>query len=90
MVTEKPRHRKRPITEIGRTVPANLKFGIIVSVAVIWSQFFRSLLGDFFTFLGISGQVLADFFTAIIATVLAYLVLLSYRKIRFRLRKIKV
>jgi hypothetical protein len=40
--------------------------------------------------MGISGHIIADFLIAIIVTLVGYLVLLSYRKIRFRLKKIKV
>jgi hypothetical protein len=90
MTTKEVHHRKRPITEIGRTVPANFKFGMIVAIAVFWAQFLRSLLDTMFSFLGISAPILADLFTAIIATILVYLVLLTYRKIQFRLKKIKV
>ena len=90
MVVKEVNHRKRPITDIGRTVPANFKFGVIVAVAIFWSQILRSLLDTLFSFLGVSAALLADLFTAIIATFLAYLVLLSYRKIQFRLKKIKV
>jgi hypothetical protein len=90
MVNKEVRHRKHPITEIGRTVPANFKFGIIVAIVVIWVQFFRLLLEKILSFMGITGQIVADFLIAVIVTFLGYLVLLSYRKIRFRMKKIKI
>jgi hypothetical protein len=83
-------HRKHPITEIGRTVPANFKFGIIVAIAVLWSQFLKSLLDALFSFLGLSGEMVSSLLTAAIASILGYIVLVSYWKIRFRLKKIKV
>jgi hypothetical protein len=90
MVNKEVHHRKRPITEIGRTVPANFKFGIIVAIAVIWVQFFRLLVEKILSFMGVSGQILADFLVAVIVTFFGYIILLSYRKIRFRIKKIKV
>jgi hypothetical protein len=90
MTTEKINHRKKRLTDIGRTVPSNLKFGIIVTVAIFWSQFLRSSFDQLFSFLGVTGVLLADFLIAVIATIAGYLILLSYRKIRFRLKKIKV
>ena len=83
-------HKKRPITEVDSTVPANFKFGIIVAIAIFWAQFIRSLLESLFSFMGISGQIVADLFTAVLATLLGYIVLLSYRKIRTWLEKVKL
>jgi hypothetical protein len=83
-------HRKRPITEIGRVVPANLKFGIIVAIAVLWAQFFKALIDALFSFLGVNGVILSSFLIAVVASLVGYLMLLYYRKIRLRLKKIKV
>ena len=83
-------HHKRSLIDVGNTVPSNLKFGIIVAVVIFWSQFIRTLMESVFSFLGVSGPILADFIIAVAVTILGYLVLLSYRKIRFRLKKIKV
>ncbi len=88
MAIKENHSKKSPVTEIGKTVPSNLKFGIIVSIAVIWVQFFRLLLESLLSFMGISGDIIAGFLIAAIVTVLGYLVLLSYRKILFRIKKI--
>lgn len=82
--------RKRPITEIGQVVPGNFKFGLIVAVALFWADFVRSALNGIFSLLGINIPIVTDFILAIVATALAYLVLMSYRKIRSRLRRIRV
>lgn len=81
----------KPIIEVGETVPGNLKFGIIVAVALFWAEFFRALLEDLFK--GVLAPypiATADFFTAILASVLGYAILLFYRKITWRLKKVKV
>jgi hypothetical protein len=83
-------HRKRPITEIGRTVPGNFKFGIIVTIAVLWAQFLKALLDTLLSFMGVSGPILSNFLIAGLVSVAGYLMLMDYRKIRFRLKKIKV
>jgi hypothetical protein len=90
MVTKKVHQRKYPITEIGRTVPGNLKFGVIVAVAILWAQFLRSILEYIFSLFTFSAPILADFLVAVIVTLLGFLILLDYRKIWAKLRKVKV
>jgi ABC-type sulfate transport system permease subunit len=82
--------RKHPITDIGRQVPSNLKFGIIVAIAILWAQFLGALLNGLFSILNISTPILTDLIIALVASAVGYLVLLSYRKIRIRLRRVKV
>jgi hypothetical protein len=82
--------RKHPITEIGREVPGNLKFGIIVAVAILWAQFLGALLNGLFSIMHISTPILTDLIIALVASAIGYLVLLSYRKIKARLSKVKV
>ena len=91
MPTGKANHkRKRAITEIGQVVPSNFKFGIIVAVALFWAEFVRSIMNSIFSWANISMPIVSDLILAIIATALGYFVLVSYRKIRSRLQKVKV
>jgi hypothetical protein len=91
MVTKKEvHHRKHTIATIDRTVPSNLKFGVIVTVAILWAQLLRSILEYIFSSFTHSAPILADFLVAIIATALGYLVLMDYRKIWYKIKKIKV
>lgn len=79
---------KKPVTELGKTVPSNLKFAIIVTVAVMWVAFFRSFVHDIL--LTEMADWVADLLVAVAASLAGYLMLLTYRKIMCRLRKIKV
>ena len=92
MPTEKKDdHKKRKsITEIGQTVPSNFKFGLIVAVALFWADFVRSVLNGIFSLANINIPIITDFILAIVATILGYLVLMSYRRIKSRLQRIKL
>ncbi len=78
-------------SDLGKTVPEGLKFGIIVTVAVFWADFLKSALKDMFNF-ALKGtfDTLASFIIAVSATVIGYLILLSYRKIVYRLKEIEL
>ena len=78
---------KKEILDVGGGVPSSLKFGIIVTVALFWVQFLRSIFTDVLSLLNFSSNILVDFIMALIVTFLGYLVLFSYRKIRNRLIK---
>ncbi|MFP4115874.1 MAG: hypothetical protein ACLFTQ_01545 [Candidatus Aenigmatarchaeota archaeon] len=83
--------KEKPIVDVGRTVPKNLKFAVIVTVAVFWAEFLRTALqGSFALLFGASMQIVVDFIVAVAATVIAYLFLLTYRKIIPKLKKLKV
>jgi len=86
----KTRARKHPITDIGRQVPSNLKFGIIVAVAMLWAQFLVELFNGLFSIANLSMPILSDLIIALVASAIGYLVLLGYRKIKVRLSKVKV
>ncbi|MBN2076430.1 MAG: hypothetical protein JW762_12845 [Dehalococcoidales bacterium] len=90
MPEKKSEKRKTSITEIGQTVPGNFKFGLIVAVALFWTDFIRSILNTLFPFADIDNTILTDLILAIAATALGYGVLIGYRKIRSRLEKIKI
>lgn len=87
---EQDSKRKKPVTEIGQIVPSNFKFGIIVAVALFWADFVRSILNGIFSLANINMPVVTDFILAIAATVLGYFVLMSYRRIKSWLQKVKV
>ena len=80
--------KKRPVTEIGSQVPSNFKFAVIVAIAIFWADFIRSIFDSIFSSLHI--PVLSDLLIAIIVTALGYSILISYRRVKSRLEKIKV
>ncbi len=82
--------RKMPATDIGHQMPGNLKFAIIVAVAIFWAKVLQSILSDILLKITLAGPILANFITAVVATLLGYFVLVSYRKIQARIKKIKV
>jgi hypothetical protein len=82
---------KKHLTDIGIGVPGNLKFAIIVTVGIFWSQFLRDVLTDILgPLLENNSNTVADLILAVAATGLGFLILSSYRKIRLALDKIKV
>ena len=82
---------KKAIVEVGEGVPRSLKFGIIVAIAILWAQFLRTWLLDYFSGVVESQSVvLVDFSVAVIATIIGYLIFITYRKIMTRMRKVKV
>lgn len=81
---------KKAIIEVGETVPRSLKFGIIVAIVLFWVQFIRTFLAEYFLPLFEDGMLLADFLMALSATVLGIVFLVAYRKILYKLKKVKV
>lgn len=79
---------KKPVTEIGKYTPGSLKFGIIVTVAIFWAQFFRSFVHD--VVMPGTPEWLLNFIMAVIISAAGYLILSGYRKIYYRLKKMKV
>jgi hypothetical protein len=85
------RKAKKDLTKIGVDVPGNLKFAIIVTVGIFWSQFLRDVLTDVLgPLLENNSNSFADLILALAATGLGFLILSSYKKIRSVLDKIKV
>ena len=78
------------VAEIGQTVPSNLKFTLIVGVGVLWADFVREGINSIFSLVHFQSLVLSDFVLAVIATGIAYAVLVSYRRIVNRLKKLKI
>ena len=82
---------KKPVIEVGETVPRSLKFGIIVAVALLWAQFFRGILVDLLeVYFGNHSEATVDFIVALIASMIGWLILLTYPRIRSKLRRVKV
>ena len=83
--------KKIHATDIGKGVPKNLKFGIIVAVALFWAEFLKSFFNTFFAHLFFIGSPLfSDFIIALIVTLLGYVVLMSWRKIKRLLEHIDI
>ena len=87
---KKGSQKGKPITEIGQTVPSNFKFGLIVAVALFWTDFLRSILNGIFSLTNLDIPIVTDLILAVVVTALGYLVLVSYRRIKSRLEKIKI
>ena len=88
MANKKP---KKSIVEIGGQVPRSLKFGIIVAVALLWAQFLRSGLTEFFVgVFEVDSAVRVDFSVAVFGTVIGYILLVAYRKTMNGIKKVKV
>ena len=82
---------KKPVTEVGKWAPSNLKFGIIVAVAIFWVYFVRSVLYDVSVAVNPATPMwLVDLYIAVIASIAGYLILKSYRRLLWKLKKIKV
>jgi len=92
MSTQKKHGSKmsKSITEIGQTVPSNFKFGLIVAVALFWADFVRSVLNGVFSLANLNMPIVTNLILAIVATALGYLVLVSYRRIKSRLQKVRM
>jgi hypothetical protein len=88
MANKKP---KKPIVEVGDGVPRSLKFAIMVAIAILWAQFLRTWLLDYFSDVVESHSVVVvDFSVAVIATIIGYIILIAYRKIMNGMKKVKV
>ena len=82
---------KKPIVEVGERVPKTFKFGIIVAVALLWAQFFKGLLVELLEVnFNSHSEIAVDLIVAVIATLVGWLILMTYTKIKSRLRKVKV
>jgi hypothetical protein len=82
--------RKKNITEIAEGVPSNFQFGLIVGTAIFWTEFIQDVI-SYFTSKPLNGEttMLVSFITALIFTVLTFLILRFYVQIREKLKKIK-
>ncbi len=82
---------KKPLVEVGEKVPRTLKFGIIVAVALLWAQFFRGILVDILElYFNSHSETTVDLIIALTATVVGWLILVAYPKIRSKLMQIKI
>lgn len=87
-MAKKPKRIKKPVTDLGKTVPSNLKFAVIISVTLFWVSFFRSFVHD--VMLVSIGDWAVDLVVAVVASMAGYVLLVMYRKIICRLRKVRV
>lgn len=73
---------KKTVADIGYQVPSNLKFGIVVAIALFWADFLRTLIQSGMIYFGVeSSPLLANLILAIIATLVGIAVLEGYKKI---------
>ena len=83
--------RRKALTRIGHNVPANLKFALLVAVVIFWVDFIRSALDvALYEMFHTETQVYVNLLIALIMTVLAYLFLEAFTRIRNYLEKIKL
>ena len=82
--------RKKNITEIAEAVPSNFQFGLIVGSAIFWTEFIQDII-SYYTAKSENGEsaILVSFITAILFTILTFLILRFYVTIREKLKKIK-
>lgn len=81
---------KKSLTEIGSTVPQNFKFGLIVLLVIFWADVLKSFLREIFHVSFFDSALTVNLAMAIIITSFVYLLLLSYRKVYYKLKKVKV
>ena len=81
--------KRRHLSDIGSNVPQNLKFGILVMIAIFWADVLRSFLTDLLGFPGPESTTGVNLVIAIIITIGGFVILLVYRKIVNLLDKIK-
>lgn len=81
---------KKSVNELGKSVPSSLKFGIIVTIAILWADFIKVVTENWIaTYFG-GGSGIPELILAVSATAIAYSILISYRKITYALGKIKI
>lgn len=77
--------------DIGSQVPSNLKFGVLVAIALFWADFLKVFFSDVVQYVfGEKSPLLSTFLMALLATVLGVLVLEGYRQIRAFLERVRV
>lgn len=85
-----PKKRKKNISEIAKAVPSNFQFGLVVAIAIFWTEFIKDLITYFTNKLeNTVSIILVSFLTALIFTIFALLVLRFYVPIKNLLKKIK-
>lgn len=84
------KERKKNLTEIAKGVPQNFKFGLIVAVAIFWTEFIKDVISYYTNAVeGANSVILVSFVTALIFTVFVFLVLRFYVPIKNLIKKIK-
>lgn len=82
--------RGKKLTEVGKGVPSNFKFGLLVTVAIFWTEFIKNIMAYIVEhYFADKNPMLVSFLTAVFFTALAYLILNDYFKIREKLKKIE-
>lgn len=83
--------RKKKITNLGRSAPSSFKFGLIVSVAILWTEFLKNVFDYLIaSFTNLHSPISVSFIVALLFTILAFFLLDYYTKIRNKLKKVKV
>ncbi|MFO7872289.1 MAG: hypothetical protein R6U26_01440 [Candidatus Undinarchaeales archaeon] len=91
MANKKLKKKKDTAADIGKDAPTNLKFGIIIAVAIFWAEFLRSIMNSLFRFaLKGASPIVSNFIVAASATFIGYIVLISYKRVRYKLKKIRL
>ncbi len=74
---------KKTVADIGYQVPSNLKFGIMVAIALFWADYVKILMEDLSIYLfGEKSEALTHFILAVLVTILGLMVFEGYRTIR--------
>ena len=81
----------RNVSAIGKDVPKNLKFGIIVMVAIFWVEVLKTFSNMFLmNIIFAENPLLSDISIALIVTLAGYIVLIGWGKIKYFLNKVKI
>jgi hypothetical protein len=81
---------KKPITEIASSTPQSLTFGVIVAIVMFWAEFIRSVMQTFFDAYFDDSTMVTNLLMAIIISIAGYALLITYRKVYYALKKLKV
>jgi hypothetical protein len=89
--SKKRRKTTGPISEIGKGVPKNLKFAMLITLVIFWAEAIRTFLDLVFNMtFQTDNPLFLDVVMALIVSIIIYLVFIGWRKIGIFLEKIKL
>lgn len=88
---ELPGPTEKPIKVIVKPIPQNLKFAMIVTLAVFWASFLKELIVSLLENFRIANPVLVGtFILAVAATFIVWFIFTHYRRIAAKIARVKV
>lgn len=81
----------RTAADIGMQVPSNLKFGVLVAIALFWADFLRVGFSELFLYyMGEEAPLMVNFLMAVLVTFLGIMVLEGYKRIKRWLAQLQI